>query len=559
MFFSKKQIREVIFLKTPDKKVLLWLHNHTKEIYLKIIVLTFIGIFISRLSVQFALQSKTVLDLATSGELSKDFYISIGQLIFLVLFQLGLQSFFTVINVETTCKYSMHMREKVFNTLLSKDWQSVTAYHTGELMNRINNDTNIIVNGIMNIIPNFVSLVSRILFVFLALHSLDTTLTYISLVVGPLVLILTRIYSKKMKSLHKKCMETDGITRSFMLEALQNILVIKTYRNHKPVTLKSREYQQENFKYNMKKNYISILMNILFYLGLTAGYYLAFSYCAFKVAKGIMTVGTLTAVVQLIGQVQTPFKSIASCIPQYFAAMASAERIVELYNMKGENYSSVINNEYTTDNTHLVEINGIYFSYDNNEIIFENADFSMKKGEIVTIGGISGIGKSTLLKLIMGILKPQKGSVKVNIKAKNNAFSSYVPQGNMILSGTIKENIAFYREINEERITEAAKTAQIYDFISQLPDGFDTVLGEKGLGLSEGQIQRIAIARAIYFDAPLLILDEATSALDENTELQVLKNIKESGKSCIIISHKKASFEICDKIIRIENKKIITD
>ena len=129
----------------------------------------------------------------------------------------------------------------------------------------------------------------------------------------------------------------------------------------------------------------------------------------------------------------------------------------------------------------------------------------------------------------------------------------------MILSGTIKENIAFYREINEERITEAAKTAQIYDFISQLPDGFDTVLGEKGLGLSEGQIQRIAIARAIYFDAPLLILDEATSALDENTELQVLKNIKESGKSCIIISHKKASFEICDKIIRIENKKIITD
>ena len=537
----------------------MWLHNHTKEIYLKIIVLTFIGIFISRLSVQFALQSKTVLDLATSGELSKDFYISIGQLIFLVLFQLGLQSFFTVINVETTCKYSMHMREKVFNTLLSKDWQSVTAYHTGELMNRINNDTNIIVNGIMNIIPNFVSLVSRILFVFLALHSLDTTLTYISLVVGPLVLILTRIYSKKMKSLHKKCMETDGITRSFMLETLQNILVIKTYRNHKPVTLKSREYQQENFKYNMKKNYISILMNILFYLGLTAGYYLAFSYCAFKVAKGIMTVGTLTAVVQLIGQVQTPFKSIASCIPQYFAAMASAERIVELYNMKGENYSSVINNEYTTDNTHLVEINGIYFSYDNNEIIFENADFSMKKGEIVTIGGISGIGKSTLLKLIMGILKPQKGSVKVNIKAKNNAFSSYVPQGNMILSGTIKENIAFYREINEERITEAAKTAQIYDFISQLPDGFDTVLGEKGLGLSEGQIQRIAIARAIYFDAPLLILDEATSALDENTELQVLKNIKESGKSCIIISHKKASFEICDKIIRIENKKIITD
>ena len=556
---QEKYTKEVILLKIPDKKVLLWLHKHTKGIYLKIVILTVLGIFISRLSVQFALQSKIVLDFATSGDLSHDFFVSIGQLIFLVLFQLGLQSFYTVINVETTCKYNMFMREKIFNTLLSKDWQALNAYHTGELMNRINNDTNVIVTGVMNIIPNFVSLVTRVLFVFLALYSLDKPLTYVSLVVGPLVLVLTRIYSKKMKSLHKKCMETDGVTRSFMLEALQNILVIKTYRNHKSVTLKSREYQQENYKYNMKKNYISIIMNILFYLGLTAGYYLSFSYCAFKVAKGIMTVGTLTAVVQLIGQVQTPFKNIASCIPQYFAAIASAERIVELYDMKNDNYSSVINYEYTNDDDTLIEINGIDFSYDNNEIVFKDADFSMKKGEIVTIGGISGIGKSTLLKIIMGILQPQKGSVKVNIKAKNNAFSSYVPQGNMILSGTIRENIAFYREINDDKIIKAAKTAQIYDFISQLPEGFDTVLGEKGLGLSEGQIQRIAIARAIYFDAPLLILDEATSALDEKTELQVLKNIKECGKSCIIISHKKASFEICDKIIRIENKKIFTE
>ena len=556
---QEKYTKEVILLKIPDKKVLLWLHKHTKGIYLKIVILTVLGIFISRLSVQFALQSKIVLDFATSGDLSHDFFVSIGQLIFLVLFQLGLQSFYTVINVETTCKYNMFMREKIFNTLLSKDWQALNAYHTGELMNRINNDTNVIVTGVMNIIPNFVSLVTRVLFVFLALYSLDKPLTYVSLVVGPLVLVLTRIYSKKMKSLHKKCMETDGVTRSFMLEALQNILVIKTYRNHKSVTLKSREYQQENYKYNMKKNYISIIMNILFYLGLTAGYYLSFSYCAFKVATGIMTVGTLTAVVQLIGQVQTPFKNIASCIPQYFAAIASAERIVELYDMKNDNYSSVINYEYTNDDDTLIEINGIYFAYDNNEIVFKDADFSMKKGEIVTIGGISGIGKSTLLKIIMGILQPQKGSVKVNIKAKNNAFSSYVPQGNMILSGTIRENIAFYREINDDKIIKAAKTAQIYDFISQLPEGFDTVLGEKGLGLSEGQIQRIAIARAIYFDAPLLILDEATSALDEKTELQVLKNIKECGKSCIIISHKKASFEICDKIIRIENKKIFTE
>lgn len=546
-------------MKAPDKKVLLWLHNHTKSIYLKVAVLTCLGIFISALSVRFALQSKIVLDLATDGKLNKDFFISVAQLIFLVVFQLGLQSFFTVMNVETTCKCNMVIKERVFNTLLSKDLQSVTSYHTGELMNRINNDTNVVVSGVMNIVPNFIALVTRIIFVFLALYSLDPIITYVSLVIGPLVLILTRLYSRKMKQLHKKCMETDGKTRSFMLEALQNMLVIKTYRKHNAVTLKSREYQKENYKYNMKKNYISIIMNILFYLGLTAGYYLAFSYCAYKVAKGIMTVGTLTAIVQLIGQVQTPFKEIASCIPQYFAAMASAERLTELYDIENEDYSSVVKYEYTDKSDILVEIKEMDFAYKNKEAVFENASFTMKKGEIVTIGGISGIGKSTLLKIIMGILKPQKGSVCVNIKAKNNAFSSYVPQGNMILSGSIKENIAFYREIDEEKIIEASKTAEIYDFISQLPNGFDTVLGEKGLGLSEGQIQRIAIARAVYFDAPLLILDEATSALDEKTELKVLENIKACGKSCIIISHKKASFSICDRVISIKNKKILTE
>lgn len=546
-------------MKTPNKRVFLWLHKNTKAIYLKIVVLTILGIFISALSVRFALQSKIVLDLATEGELSTDFFVSIARLIFLVVFQLGLQSFFTVVNVETTCKYNMTMKERVFNTLLFKDWEDVTSYHTGELMNRINNDTNVVVSGVMNIIPNFVALFTRIIFVFIALYSLDTTLTYVSFVVGPLVLILTRLYSRKMKSLHKKCMEADGKTRSFMLEALQNILVIKTYRKHKAVTLKSRDYQKENFRFNMKKNYISIAMNVLFYLGLTAGYYLAFSYCAYKVAKGIMTVGTLTAVVQLIGQIQTPFKEIASCIPQYFSAMASAERILELYDIKKENYLNVTKREYGKDENILLEIKNMDFSYNNGEKIFEGADFSMKNGEIVTIGGISGIGKSTLLKIIMGILTPQNGSVEINIKAKNNAFSSYVPQGNMILSGSIKENIAFYKEIDEEQIKEASKVAEIYDFISQLPNGFDTVLGENGLGLSEGQIQRIAIARAVYFDAPLLILDEATSALDEKTELKVLENIKACEKSCIIISHKKASFEICDKVIKIENKKILTE
>jgi len=539
------------------KKVLIWLHKNAKEVYMPLCVLIVIGIAISRIGVKFALHSKIVLDIAVKAEFTKEFYYSIAQLIFLVFFQLALQSCYTVMNVESSCKLNMNMRERIFNTLMKKNYRDVTGYHTGELLNRIYNDSNVVVNGIMNILPNFISLITRIICVFVALFTLDKTITYVSLVLGPVVLISTRLYSKKMKSLHKKCMETDGVTRSFMLEALQNLLVIKSYKNIGNVTKKSREFQKINYKFNMKRNYISIVMNIIFYLSVTAGYYIAFSYCAFKVAQGIMTVGTLTAVVQLIGQVQTPFKELASCIPQFFATVASSERLMELYDVEDDRSEQVISGKKIGEGDVLVDIKNMSFSYDGIEYIFENADFKLKKGEIVAIGGISGIGKSTLLKIIMGIFYPQSGQVEVNIKVKNNAFSSYVPQGNLILSGTIRENIAFYREIDEEKIVYASKMAEIYDFIKELPDGFDTVLGEKGLGLSEGQVQRLAIARAIYFNAPLLILDEATSALDEKTEYKVLSNIREMGKTCIIISHKQASFEICDRIIHIDNKKIV--
>ena len=298
-------------------------------------------------------------------------------------------------------------------------------------------------------------------------------------------------------------------------------------------------------------------MNTLFFLGITAAYYCALAYCAYQVALGVMTFGTLTAIVQLVGQVQLPFKELASAIPQYFSTLASAERIMEIAELKTHDSTSNIK-EKKSDL--LAEFKDVTFSYDKDTIL-ENADFEMQSGEFIAISGLSGIGKSTFLKLILGILKPKSGEVNLYSDSKDKLLMAYVPQGNMILSGTIKENIAFYLPIDEEKIEEAAKISDIYSFIDTLPQRFDTVLGEKGLGLSEGQIQRLAIARAVYSDAPLLILDECTSALDEETEKNVLNNLKaQKDKSCIIVSHKKAALDICDKILKIENKKpLLTD
>ena len=538
-------------MKKDNIKTLKWLNSQSKSVYLPLSLLTVLGILIASISVRFAFVSKEVIDAAQRLNQDNDLGAKVVILLALVAFQIFLQAVYSVLNVKISAKYSIRLKKNIFNTILKKDYSNVTKYHTGELLNRINNDVGVIVSSVVNIIPNVISLITRIVLSFYTLFVLDRFFAAICLIAGPIILIFTRIYSKKMKSLHKKCMETDGRTRSFMMECIQNLLVIKTYRNEEAVTEKSSEFQNTNYKYTMKRSYISIFMNILFYLGITMAYYAALAYCAYKVAAGTMTFGTLTAILQLVGQVQVPFKELASAIPQYFAALASAERIIELNDMKDD--CSAKNIRPKNGNL-LAEFKNVTFSYDK-EPVLKNADFTMQKGEFIAISGLSGIGKSTFLKLILGIIQPDSGEVAVYSDLSDSCTFAYVPQGNLILSGTIRENIAFYSPIDDDKIKNAAMTADIYEFISELPNGFDTVLGEKGLGLSEGQVQRIAIARAVYSGAAFLILDECTSALDEETEKQVLENLKQQkDKSCIIVSHKKAALEICEKVLKIENK-----
>ena len=539
-------------MKKENVKALKWLHKQSKSVYLPLIFLTVLGMIIAWVSVEFALYSKDVLDSAQNLNSDNSLKIKIIALMALVVFQVAIQALYSFLNVKISSKYSIRVKRSIFNTILRKDYAHITAYHTGELLNRINNDVNIIVSGVMNILPNVISLITRILLSFGTLFILDRQFATICLIIGPVILILTRMYSKKMKSLHKKCMETDGKTRSFMLECMQNLLVIKTYKNIDAVTEKSSEYQDSNYKFTIKRSYISIIMNVIFFLGVSAAYYAALAYCAYKVSIGVMTFGTLLAIIQLVGQVQVPFKELASAIPQYFSALASAERLLEIEELPEDNGQTVIRKN---DANILAEFKNVDFSYDE-KAIFENANFVMKKGEFIAISGLSGIGKSTFLKLILGIIHPQNGEICIYSDNPQKLTMAYVPQGNLILSGSIKENIAFYLPIDDEKIIEAAKASDIYDFVSALPRSFDTVLGEKGLGLSEGQIQRIAIARAVYCGAELLILDECTSALDEETEKNVLSNLKKlENKSCIIVSHKKAAIEMCEKTLKIENCK----
>ncbi len=551
-------------IKKNNTKTLKWLLKNSSFALWRIAFLSLCAVALSYISVRFAFVSKQLLDSATGS--GGNLWHNIKVMIILVAVQLLIQLAYTLIHLHTETEMKNRLSRNLFKTLLGKKWSHLTHYHSGELMNRIGTDTGIVTTGVMSIVPNLFSFVSRIVLGFVALYSLDKSFALIFLVICPFIMAVAKIYSKKIKPLHKECLSRSGKTQSFMLESLQNVLVIKSFGASSRMSDLAHLLQKDHLKMVMKRGYLSIFANILFFISLTIGYYFAVGWCAWKISLGLMTVGTFTAIIQLVGQVQTPFKDLASVAPQVYAVLASSERIIELEDIEDEKFKY-----HDVDFLHIynkmetISANGLTFSYDE-EPVLEDASICIPKNSLTTICGTSGIGKSTLMKLMLAILEPSRGNITINCEdgtsyetdASLRPLFAYVPQGNMVLSGTIRKNISFMSdETDESKIIEAAKAACIYDAIQELEDGFDTPLGEGGTGLSEGQLQRLSVARAIYSGAPIILLDEATSALDGATEKQMLSNIKAlDNRTCIIISHKDGALAVSDKVLYIENGKI---
>ena len=532
-----------------------WIFKRIRAFIPYIIVLIVFVVTIAYIGVQFSLVSKNLIDVATNqaeGSLTN----SAVRLIVLLILQLGLQIVYVRIHITAGGKLAMALRSELFYKMLSKDYGAVSKLHSGEVLNRLVSDVSLLAEKSMEIIPNIFALVSTVVFSFAALYSLDSKFALCCLVFGPIVLIAAYIYKRKIKTLHKQCRESDGKVRSHLQETIQNFIVVKAFSKESLMKKHSLNLQNDNYRLNVKRSTIGIISNILFFLAMTAGYYAALGWGVYRLRIGdpAFTFGTLTAILALVGQIQSPFREIASVLPQIYMVVASTERLIELDNLPDDKSDA----EFTTDDTKQFEslcFDNVNFSYGEIEVL-KAVSFTVEKREFVALCGISGAGKSTLSKIILSVIRPNEGRAYVTAGGKQINFSSntrklfsYVPQGNMILSGTIRDNITFFDENpDEKRIIRAAKAAQIIDDILKMPDGFDTVLGEKGHGLSEGQVQRLAIARALYYDAPVLLLDEATSSLDIATEDRLLTAIREmTDKTCIIISHRHEVMQACDK------------
>lgn len=545
-----------------DKKsTLKWIIGISKPLLPNIITICFVGILDSLCAVFIALQSKNVIDYAVARNYEQ-LQNSAIILAIMILAQFVFSFTYMKLSADVVAKQSLRMQRRIFKNVVGMEYKYATSFHTGELMNRITTDADTVICAVIGIVPSVVAFITGIVAALGALVIIQPAFALVCVLAGLIIGCGAIIWGRRLKKHTLECRKWSDKGNSFMMECIQNLLVIKSFCNEESVVEHSKGIQLGTYNALKKRNNNSILASLTSNFAFTLGYFLALGWGAFGIAFGTLTYGKLMAMVQLVGKIQSPFKGIASVIPQYYQMLASGERLMDIVNCAEENAVQSNIKDFKS-----IEFRDMSFGYKDDEYILKEVNLQINKGEFVLIAGTSGIGKSTLLKLMLAMYTPSEGDINLidnednvhKMSADLRGLFSYVPQGNMVLSGTVRDNVVFFDKYTDDaRIEECLKAAELWDDISSLSDGCDTVIGENGVGLSEGQVQRLAVARALYRDVPVLLLDEATSALDEVTEAKMLKNIREiKDKTCVLISHKKGAEKYMDKKIFIEDGNVM--
>ena len=540
-----------------------WVINKIRRRVPAILCLTIVSVAAALFSVMFALGSKGVIDAAIAGETY--------EFIRACVIQAGI-----IVGILVCAILTRHMREKIHaeldrdwkNTLLHKilqsDYVAVSTYHSGELINRLNNDVRILDDGIVSLLPSLCSMATKLFVAFTVLTSLTPMFALLLLGAGLIVVLTTAVLRRGLKALHKRVSEADGKVSSILQETLEKLLIVQAMDISGEMERRVGIQLENRFNVHRKRKNVSLLANscvsVMFY---GAGF-AALVWCASGILAGTITYGTLTAVTQLVAQLQNPIVGLSGLLPQYVAMTAAAERLQELdaLPVTADHCNEDPRELYNKITSIVAE--DLSFTYDRDRIL-EHSTFKLEKGRFYAITGPSGVGKSTLLKLMLGIYRPEEGILfaetnegRVPLNRGTRKLFAYVPQGNLLFSGTIKENLLVIKpEATSEEINQAVYASAMDVFLPQLPQGIDTFLGEGGSGLSEGQAQRLAIARAVLGDAPILLLDECTSALDVETEALVLQRLRNlNNKTCIAVTHRPAAENICDGRIQMEQGTI---
>lgn len=538
------------------KDIVVWMVRAWRGNHLQAILNATLGLVEVAISLCQVWAVKYAIDIASHNK-EGSIYIAVGLMTLLIIGSFAVSISETWVQNILGVRAQNRMQQQMLDRILRSEWHNKEKMHSGDMINRLESDVSNVVNFLTTTIPNLLSTLCMFFSAFVYLYLMDNRLAVILVIVIPIFLLMSRIYIGKMRILNRKVRESDSMVQSILQETVQNRMLIKTLESDNEMIDKLEGTQSELRQRIVKRTAFSVTSKLIINTGFAFTYLLAFLWAALRLSANTLTYGGMAAFLQLVSKIQHPARQLTHLIPAAVSVFTAAERLMELEENPLEEQGDPIWIEGKCG----IRLSDVSFRYpDSNEYVLNNINYDFEPGTCTAIIGHTGAGKTTVIRLILALLHPTKGKAEIYNDTKSIPLSArlrcnlvYVPQGNTLMSGSIRDNLRLGKlDATEEEMVDALKKS-CSDFVFHLPDGIDTPCSEHGGGLSEGQAQRIAIARALLRNRNVMIFDEATSALDIETEKQLLSNILSSkDKTVIFITHRLEVVDYCDKVYRMQ-------
>lgn len=548
---------------------ILWMYQYAKKYWIAICFYIFSGIFGTVMSLGSSVISKYLID-AVTGVHTERILILVILIVCMTIASIISNAVISRISTKISVVVQNNIQADIYDKIINTDWEALHEFRSGDLLNRLSNDVNQVSSSVISWIPNSITKLVQFIGAFVIIFHYDPVMAGIALLSAPVTALLSRKLMRRMRDYNKEIREMNSALMTFQEDTFQNLQSVKALGLmnlfEEKLSELQKKYQDKMMDYNKFTVYISSLLSAIG----TGVSYICFGWSIYRLWSGYITTGTLLMFFQMANSLSSSFNSLIQIVPSAVNAAICAGRLMAVTELEKEQFldmSEVHKIKSLASNSITVELKDVDVRYKEGNQVVKKGNFLAEPGKISTIIGPSGEGKTTLIRILLGLIYPSEGvatltdrdGVRCLISAGTRELFGYVPQGNTVFAGTIAENMRMVKaDASDEEIRNALETACAYEFIKKFPEDIYTFIGEKGTGLSEGQAQRIAIARALLRNAPVLIFDEATSALDIVTEKRVLKNIMkiDGSKTCIVTTHRPSVLNMSDHIYKIEENHL---